>query len=100
MLSLSQSEIRKLKARAQTLKASLHVGRQGLSPEFIAALDEMLKHHDLLKVKFDEFKEQRHELAQQLAEQTGSCLVTVIGHVAVLHRPKPTEEVAAGRTRG
>ncbi len=89
MLSLTQAEIRRLKARAQTLKATLKVGKQGLSAEFLQGLDETLKHHDLLKVKFDDFKEQRHELAPVMAEKTGSFLVTVVGHVVVLYRPKP-----------
>ena len=90
MNSLSKSDLRRLKAQAQSLKATLKVGRSGLSPQFLQALDATLAHHPLLKVKFDEFKEQRHELAQQMAERTGSHLITVIGHVAVLHRPKPS----------
>lgn len=91
MISLSQKEIRQLKARAQTMKAVLKVGKQGLSLEFLGALDEALKHNELLKVKFEEFKEQRHELAPQMAERSGSLLVTMIGHVVVLYRPKPAE---------
>jgi RNA-binding protein len=87
MPDLTQREIRGLKARAQRIKAILKVGKQGLSPEFLKALDEALQHHELLKVKFDEFKEERHELAPELARRTGSVLVTVVGHVAVLYRP-------------
>jgi RNA-binding protein len=87
-----KKEIRQLKARAQTLKAVLKVGREGLSEPFLRALDDALKHHELLKVKFDEFKDQRHELAPQMAERTGSFLVTMVGHVAVLYRPKPPAE--------
>ena len=36
---LSNSEIRSLKARAQRLKATLKIGKEGLSPGFLAALD-------------------------------------------------------------
>jgi RNA-binding protein len=89
MLSLSKREVRQLKARAQTLKALLKVGRQGLSAEFCQALDEALAHHELLKVKFDEFKERKRELAPQMAEKSRSLLVTLVGNVAVLYRPKP-----------
>jgi RNA-binding protein len=89
MVPPTKKEIRQLKARAQTLKAALKVGRQGLSLEFLQALDQALQHHELLKVKFDEFKEQKHELAPQLAEKSGSFLVTMVGNVAVLYRPKP-----------
>jgi RNA-binding protein YhbY len=67
-------------------------GRQGgLSPQFLAALDDALKHHELVKVKFDFLKEQKKELAPQLAEKSGSHLVTRVGNVVVLFRPKPVE---------
>jgi RNA-binding protein YhbY len=42
-------------------------------------------------VKFDDFKEQKKELAPQLAEKSGSRLVTRVGNVVVLFRPKPAE---------
>ena len=92
MLSLTNAQLRDLKAQAQRLKATLKVGKEGLSPQFIAALDGVLKHHELVKVKFDDFKEQKKELAPQLAEKSGSHLVTRVGNVVVLYRPKPAED--------
>ena len=92
MLSLTNAQIRDLKAQAQRLKATLKIGKEGLSPQFLAALDDVLKHHELVKVKFDEFKEQKKELAPQLAEKSRSHLVTRVGNVVVLYRPKPIEE--------
>jgi RNA-binding protein len=56
----------------------------------------VLKHHELVKVKFDEFKEQKKELAPQLAEKSGSHLVTRVGNVVVLYRPKPIGPVLSG----
>jgi RNA-binding protein len=92
MLSLTKNQIRELKARAQLMKPTLKVGHEGLSVEFIAALDEALKHHDLVKVKFSDFKDQKKELAPQLASRTGSELIMRVGNVAVLFRPKPAAE--------
>ena len=89
MQKLTNAQISRLKGQAQLMKASFKVGRDGLSPAFVAALDEALKYRELLKVKFDEFKEEKRELAPQMAERTGSYLITLIGNVAVLYRPKP-----------
>jgi RNA-binding protein len=89
MISLTNAQIRAFKAQAQRLKATLKVGKEGLSVQFLAALDEALKHHELIKVKFDDLKEEKKELAPQLAEKSGSHLITRIGHVVVLYRPKP-----------
>jgi RNA-binding protein len=93
MIPLTNAQIRALKAQAQRLKAILKIGKDGLSSEFIAALDEALKHNELLKVKFDDHKEQKHELAPQLAEKTDSHLVTRVGNVVVLYRPKPQDSL-------
>jgi RNA-binding protein len=92
MAPLDNAQVRDLKAKAQRLKATLKVGKEGLSPPFLAALDDTLKHHELVKVKFDEFKELKKELAPQLAEKSNSHLVTRIGNVVVLYRPKPVQE--------
>ena len=94
MSSLTNAKIRELKARGQLLKPALKVGHDGLSPQFIGALDETLKHHELVKVKFADFKEQKKELAPQLAEKTGSELIMRVGNVAVLFRAKPAGEAA------
>ncbi len=74
------------------MKATLKVGKDGLSPQFLAALDDVLKHNELVKVKFGEFKEHKKELSPQLAEKSGSHLVTRVGNVVVLYRPKPAAE--------
>ncbi len=91
MVQLTNKQIRDLKARAQRLKPTIKLGKDGMSAGFLAALDQDLAHRELVKVKFDECKEQKKELAPQLAEKTSSLLVTRVGNVAVLFRPKPAE---------
>ena len=85
--TLSNSQIRKFKAAAQRLEPILKVGKAGLSAGFIASVNEALAQHELVKIKFVEFKDQKKELAPQLAEKTGSHLIMRVGNVMVLHRP-------------
>jgi RNA-binding protein len=92
MVPLTNAQIREFKAQAQRLKATLRVGKDGLSPQFLSALDLALRHQQLVKVKFDFFKEQKKELTPQLAEQSGSHLITRVGNVVVLYRAKPVGE--------
>ena len=63
MVALTNAQIRALKAQAQRLKATLKIGKEVLSTQFLAALNDVLKHHQLVKVKFDDFKERKKELA-------------------------------------
>ncbi len=87
--SLTNAEIRKLKATAQLLKPVLKVGKLGLSPEFLKSVEEALRIHGLIKIKFSDFKEEKKTLAPLLAEKTSSHLITLLGNVVVLYRPKP-----------
>lgn len=96
--SLSNHQIRALKAQAQRMKASLKIGKEGLTPAFLAALDRELTYHELVKVKFDDLKEQKKELAPQLAEKSQSYLVTRVGNVVVLFRPKPAVDPSGSGT--
>ncbi len=88
-VEISNRELRTLKGRAQLLRPTIFIGRDGLSPALLKALDEALARHELVKVKFGEFKEQKKELAPVLAEKTASRLVMRVGNVAVLFRRKP-----------
>ncbi len=86
---LTNPQIRKFKAAAQLMEPMLKVGKAGLSEGFIRTVSEILAKHELVKIKFTEFKEQKKELAPLLAEKTGSHLIMRVGNVMVLHRPKP-----------
>lgn len=83
---LSKREIRELKSRSQRLDAHLKIGKAGVTEGFIRSLDEMLSLHELIKVKFVEFKDRKAELAPELALKTRSHLIFRVGHVAVYYR--------------
>lgn len=87
--------LRDLKAAAQLLKPLLLVGRAGVTPAFIAALDEALRTRELVKIRFSEHKTEKKTLAPALAEATHSRLVMQVGHVAVFYRPRPPAPASA-----
>jgi RNA-binding protein len=87
--TLNNSQIAALKGMAQRMDATLKIGKAGLSDAFLQTVRETLAHRELIKVKFDEFKEEKKTLAPELAQKTDSRLVTLIGNVAVLYRQNP-----------
>lgn len=95
---LSNSQLRKFKAAAQHLEPMLKVGKAGLSDGFIRSVDAALTQHELVKIKFVEFKEQKKELVPQLADKTASHLIMRVGNVVVLHRPQPAAEAPSPGT--
>ena len=91
---LSNSQLRKFKAAAQHLEPMLKVGKAGLSDGFLRSVDTALAQHELVKIKFGEFKEQKKELVPQLADKTASHVIMRVGNVVVLHRPRPVAEAS------
>lgn len=88
-MELSHAEIRQLKAAAQHLEPVVSLGKQGLTADWLQSVDAALASRELIKLKFVAFKTERRALAAEIAARTGSELITVVGHVAVLYRPKP-----------
>ena len=91
---LTNAEKRVLKAKAQHLEPVVKLGHAGVSDAFIQSLNDALTRHQLVKMKFTDFKEQKHELAPQIAEKTASTIIMQVGNVAVFYRAKaePVEE--------
>ena len=86
---LTSADRRRLRGRAQLLEPILKLGHGGITPSFLASVREALAHHELIKLKFTDHKEERYELAARIAAETESALVQVVGHVAVFYLPKP-----------
>lgn len=67
-------------------------GKNGLTGAFILQIEGILAHHELVKIKFLDFKDEKRELAEEIALQTHSELVRLIGNNAVLYRQNPEPE--------
>jgi len=92
MIKLKGSHRTYLRGLAHKLKPVIQVGRGGVSVEVLAAIDEALSCHELIKLKFMEFKEQKAELSRLIAERTASELVGRIGNMAIFYRQHPEED--------
>tara|TARA_B100000614_G_scaffold238738_1_gene237784 strand:- start:576 stop:911 length:336 start_codon:yes stop_codon:yes gene_type:complete len=81
-----------LMKQAHHLEPVAHVGKSGLSPELAAHVDRELSQHELIKVRFSDFKAVKREITEQLGRDLGATLVAVIGNVGILYRPAPDPE--------
>lgn len=88
-MSLKGSEKKHLRGLAHGLKPLVQVGKKGLTDELIASVDMALMDHELIKVRFLDFKGEKKALSETIAGKTGSELAGLIGNVAVLFRPHP-----------
>ena len=77
-----------LKGRAHGLKPVVYLGQKGLTPGLIESVHDALSTHELIKVKFIEFKEKKQKagMAEIIEAETGCQLVGMIGHIAIFYR--------------
>jgi RNA-binding protein len=93
-LPLTGAQKSHLRGLGQTLEATLKVGRSGLTPEFFAELQKLLRAHELVKLRFlGADRDERAALCARIADE-GRCLcISAVGHTALFYRqhPEPAE---------
>lgn len=78
-----------LASLAQTREPLLMVGRAGESEGVVARLDDLLRSHELVKLRFADFKDEKPSISSSLAEKTKSEVVRLIGNTAIFYRTNP-----------
>ena len=88
MQTLKGFQAKHLRALAHSLKPVVLVGQKGVSPSLLGSIQEALNAHELIKIKFIDFKEkaQKIALSDEIEQRTGSALVGMIGHIGVFYR--------------
>jgi len=107
-MALSGKDRRFLRGLGHHLDPVLQVGKEGLSEAFLAAVEQALSDHELIKIRVGESAPMdRREAADALAEATRAELAQVLGRTFLLYRadadePRialPSDGAKAGKTR-
>ncbi len=97
MEPLTSAQRKYLRGLANRLDALVIVGKQGVTDNLIQAVDDALTAHELIKVRFNEFKDEKDALSETIAGATSSHIAGRIGHVLILYREQPDPEKRAIR---
>jgi len=89
---LSGKQRRHLRGLGHDLKAVVQIGKAGIDDGLVAAVDQALDDHELVKIKVGESaKLDRHEAADALAQKTHSEVAQILGYTVLLYRAHPEE---------
>lgn len=90
MQPLQSFEKKYLRGLAHRIKPVVFVGQRGVTSTLIKAVNDALDCHELIKIKFNEFKqkEQKKMLCKKIERSTNSTLVGMIGHIGIFYRPQ------------
>jgi RNA-binding protein len=92
MAKLSNSQRKYLRGLAHALRPTVMIGKQGLSEQVVDKIDQELNAHELIKLKFLEFHDEKEQLSEEIASRTTSTLVSLVGFTAVFYRQHPDWE--------
>jgi RNA-binding protein len=91
MKKLRYVEIRYLKKLAHGLKPVVQIGKRGLTESVMESIDRALDDHELIKIRFVDFKEEKREIARVIVEKAECIMVGMIGNVGTFYREHPDE---------
>lgn len=92
MIELTSKQRKNLEKIAHDLQPVVIVGGAGVTDGVVSMVENSLAAHELIKVKFNEYKDEIHELTTELCEKADATLVRIIGFTAILFREAEEEE--------
>jgi RNA-binding protein len=91
---LTGKQRRHLRGLGHDLKPIVQVGKGGIDDGLVAAVEQALDDHELVKLKVGEAANlDRHDAADALAHKTHSEVAQVLGNMVLLYRAHPDEPV-------
>ncbi|MFN0246102.1 MAG: ribosome assembly RNA-binding protein YhbY [Kofleriaceae bacterium] len=89
---LSSKQRRHLRSLAHSLKPVVQIGKGGIDDGLVAAIEQALLDHELIKVKVGEHAGvEREDAAEQIATKTKSQVAQVVGNIVLLYRAHPDD---------
>lgn len=86
MIQLNSKQRKILEKEAHELQPVVIVGGAGMTEGVIQMAEKALVDHELIKVKFNEYKDEKQILTAELCEKCDASLVRIIGNVAILYK--------------
>ncbi len=83
-----------LRGLAHSINPLVLIGQSGINDGVIDSVNEALNSHELIKIKFNAFKEkeEKSKLIKLITDRTKSELAGLIGHTAIVYRMHSEEK--------
>jgi RNA-binding protein len=81
-----------LRGLAHSLNPVVQIGRNGLTDSTYDQIDEALKRHELIKVKYVDWKDEKKELSEKISEKLNCEICGSIGHIYIFFRQNSDPE--------
>ena len=86
MIELTSKQRKALEKIAHDIEPVVIIGAAGVTDGVIKMIQTSLDAHELIKIKFNEYKDEKTELTQKICTETDATLVRIIGNRAILFK--------------
>ena len=86
MMNLTSKQRKELEKASHSLEPVVIVGQNGVSESLLKMVNQCLDVHELIKVKFNDFKDEKQVLTAHICNATDATLVRIIGNIAILFK--------------
>ena len=88
-MKISSKDKQKLKGLAHSIKPSVIIGKEGASKSTINSINNVLENKELIKVKFNLFKNEKDAIAKEIEDSCNATIVGQIGNILILFKQSP-----------
>ncbi|MCQ2248450.1 MAG: YhbY family RNA-binding protein [Treponema sp.] len=92
MTELTSKTRKQLEKLAHELNPVVIIGQNGVTDSLVRMVSDSLEAHELIKVKFNEYKDDKFEYSEDIAMRTNSTLVRIIGNIAIFYKENDDPE--------
>ena len=89
MEGLKGFQKRYLRGLGHDLDPVVMIGKAGLTPSVLNAIDAALGDHELIKLRFLEYRDTKKEVSREIETAVRAEMVGMVGHTALFYRPAP-----------
>lgn len=92
MLEITSRQRKLLEKQAIDIQPVVIVGQNGVTPSLTEMVSKSLYSHELIKIKFNEFKDDKSSLTEKLCNDCDANLIRIIGNVVILFKQNADPE--------
>lgn len=85
-MELNSKQRKDLEKYAHNLQPVVIIGGAGVADGVIKMVDNSLTSHELIKIKFNEYKDEKKQLTDDICNKCDATLVRIIGNIAIIYR--------------
>jgi len=93
-MPLTTQQKKYLKGLCHHLQPVVTVAAKGLTENVIGEIEQGLDHHELIKIRLRQERQDRSQTAAQIVQSMSAEMVMSIGQIVCLYRPNPKKEAS------